>query len=204
LTLFIHPQWLEGCPKLDEEGREYGGCATDSVEATIRWNNARSANLRLLEVRGRIPEQVTCPDTGATFFTDRRGGAVPKKSTFTCAVDGSPNDVLSAIKSTTKGGPIASYAIHGYSAKRDEAGQPYGGRFFAPRTDSRPFNKALEEWECRKDHDLSAYWPKSELPFGFMTHMNNGGLPNHGFTHWWKMFTPLQLLIHSQLLYIRA
>ena len=33
-----------------------------------------------------------------------------------------------------------------------------------------------------------------------MTHMNNGGLPNHGYTHWWKMFNPLQLLVHSQIL----
>ena len=33
-----------------------------------------------------------------------------------------------------------------------------------------------------------------------MTHMNNGGIPNHGYTHWWKMFNSLQLLVHSQLL----
>ena len=43
LTLLIHPQWLEGSPKHDGQGREYGGSATDSVEATIRWNNARAA-----------------------------------------------------------------------------------------------------------------------------------------------------------------
>lgn len=200
LTLLIHPQWLEGCPKRDEQGRDYGGSAADSVESTIRWNNARTAKLRLLEVRGSLPEQVTCPNTGVTFFTDERSGTVPKKSTFACAADGSPNDVLSAIKSTGKSGPIAAYAIHGYSEKRNEMGQPYGGRFFAAPPDARQYNTALEEWACRKDRDLSPYWPKSELPFGFMTHMNNGGLPNHGFTHWWKMFTPLQLLIHSQLL----
>jgi putative DNA methylase len=200
LTLLIHPQWLEGCPKTDEQGREYGGSATDSVEATIRWNNARAAKLRLLEVRGKLPEQVTCPETKITFYTDGRGGTVPKKSTFACAVDGSPNDLLSAVKSTGKGGPIAAYAIHGYSPRRDVAGKPYGGRFFAVLQNAALHNQSLAEWEERKDSDLSGFWPKSELPFGFMTHMNNGGLPNHGFTHWWKMFTPLQLLIHSQLL----
>lgn len=200
LTLLIHPQWLEGCPKHDEQDREYGGSATDSVEATIRWNDARAVKLRLLEVRGTLPEQVTCPETKVTFYTDNRGGAVPKKSTFACAADGSPNDVLTAIKATNKGGPIAAYAIHGYSAKRDESGQPYGGRFFAAASDTQRCNEALEEWEYRKDRDLGAYWPRSELPFGFMTHMNNGGIPNHGFTHWWKMFTPLQLLVHCQLL----
>ena len=30
--------------------------------------------------------------------------------------------------------------------------------------------------------------------------MNNGGIPNHVYTHWLKFFSPLQLLIHSQLL----
>ena len=74
LTLLIHPQWLAGCPKHDDQGREYGGSPTDSVEATIRWNNARAAKLRLLEVRGKLPEQVTCPETKIKFYTDERGG----------------------------------------------------------------------------------------------------------------------------------
>ncbi|MBO9749721.1 DUF1156 domain-containing protein, partial [Xanthomonas phaseoli pv. dieffenbachiae] len=38
------------------------------------------------------------------------------------------------------------------------------------------------------------------IPYGFMTHLNNGGIPNHGYTHWWTMFNPRQLLIHAQLL----
>ncbi|EDL2204021.1 hypothetical protein CQF54_25635, partial [Salmonella enterica subsp. enterica serovar Typhimurium] len=42
--------------------------------------------------------------------------------------------------------------------------------------------------------------PRSEVPFGFMTHMNNGGIPNHGYTHWWTMFNPRQLLAQAQLL----
>lgn len=200
LTLLIHPQWLEGCPKHDAQGREYGGSATDSVEATIRWNNARAAKLRLLEVRGKLPEQVTCPKTNVTFYTDGRGGTVPKKSTFACAADGSPNDVLTAIKSANKTGPKAAYVIHGHSPRRQIAGHPYAGRFFAAASDSCRYNEALSEWEERKDADLSGFWPTSELPFGFMTHMNNGGIPNHGYTHWWKMFNPLQLLVLSQLL----
>lgn len=197
LTLLIHPQWLAGCPKYDEQGNEYGGSATDSVEATIRWNNARVPSVRLLEVRGTLPEEVTCPETNKTFYTDRRGGSVPKKSTFACAADGSPNDVLEAIKATNKTGPIAPYVLQCYSPKRKDEGQPYAGRFFAPIKYGRAFNAAVEEWEERKHGDLGDYWPKSELPFGFMTHMNNGGIPNHGFTHWWKMFNPVQLLVHS-------
>lgn len=217
LTLLMHPQWLEGCPKCDEQGREYGGSATDSVEATIRWNNARTARLRLLEVRGSVavekvtkkgerktvmvvPPEVTCPVTGITFFTDERGGTVPKQSTFACAADGSPNDVLTAIKATGKTGPKAAYVVQGYSRTRAMTGKPYDGRFFAAASDPRRYNESLKEWAVRSMSDLNGYWPTSELPFGFMTHMNNGGIPNHGYTHWWKMFNPLQLLIHSQLL----
>ena len=200
LTLLMHPQWLEGSPKHDAEGREYGGSATDSVEATIRWNNARASKLRLLEVRGVLPEQVTCPETKETFYTDRRGGTVPKKSTFACATDGTLNDVLTAIRTTKTTGPMAAYVIQGFSPQRGFAGQPYSGRFFAEANDSRRCNSAVKEWEQRKDEDLSGYWPVSAVPFGFMTHMNNGGIPNHGYTHWWTMFNPLQLLIHGQIL----
>ena len=159
LTLLIHPQWLKGCPKHDEQGHEYGGGATDSVEATIRWNNARAAKLRLLEVRGKLPEQVTCPETKITFFTDRRGGTVPKKSTFACAEDGTLNDVLTAIRTTKTTGPKAAYVIQGYSPKRGLAGQPYSGRFFAEANDSRRFNSAVTEWDERKAGDLKDYWP---------------------------------------------
>jgi putative DNA methylase len=200
LTLLIHPQWLKGCPNKDKEGRDYGGSPTDTMEATIRWNNARAAELRLLEVRGTLPDQVTCPETKVTFYTDGRGGTVPKKSTFACAADGSPNDVLTAIKLTGKAGPQAAYVIQGYSQKLKDSNQPYSGRFFAAASNARRYNEALKEWSERKDSDLNPFWPKSELPFGFMTHMNNGGIPNHGYTHWWKMFNPLQLLIHSQIL----
>lgn len=200
LTLLIHPQWLEGCSSHDEMNREYGGSATDPVEATIRWNDARAAKLRLLEVRGPLPEQITCPETKVTFYTDRRGGTVSKKSMFACAADGSPNDVLTAIKATNKTGPMAAYVIQGYSPRREESNEPYSGRFFAAASDTRRYNEALKEWAERKDSDLQGFWPTSELPFGFMTHMNNGGIPNHGYTHWWKMFNPLQLLIHAQIL----
>jgi putative DNA methylase len=47
--------------------------------------------------------------------------------------------------------------------------------------------------------DLKDYWPRSELPDGFMTH-REGGFPNMAFTHWWTMFNPRQLLVHAQLL----
>jgi adenine-specific DNA methylase len=33
-----------------------------------------------------------------------------------------------------------------------------------------------------------------------MTSLNNGGIPNHGYTHWWTMFNDRQLLVLSLLL----
>ena len=211
LTLLMHPQWLDGCPAKDAQGRPYGGSAGDDVESTRRWNDARAAKLRLLEVRGTLPEQVTCPETDVTFYTDVRGGTAPlkvgkdgqtkaTKSAFACRADGSPNDNLSAIKATGKSGPMAACLIQGYSTHRNEAGLPYSGRFFAAASDTRRTNSAIAEWEERKDADLKGFWPESEIPFGFMTHHNNGGIPNHGYTHWWKLFSPLQLLALTQLL----
>ena len=214
LTLLIHPQWLEGCPKHDEQGREYGGSATDSVEATIRWNNARAAKLRLLEVRGALPEQVHCPETNITFFTDQRGGTAPLKtnkkgklvaeqSTFACRADGSPNDVLESMKASRKTGPIAPSAVQGYSEKRARTGTPFSGRFFASANGkySVQYNETLREWESRKDSDLASFWPRGPL-FSYKAG-NDSKLyiqPDHGFTHWRMMFNPRQLLVHSQLL----
>jgi adenine-specific DNA methylase len=110
--------------------------------------------------------------------------------------------MLTTVKATGKTGPMAAYAVQGYSSKRDDTGRPYGGRFFSAFNSffSRQHNAAVSEWEARKNDDLKDYWPRSEIPFGFMTHMNNGGIPNHGYTHWWTMFNPRQLLGNAQLL----
>ena len=166
----------------------------DSLEQCPRRQAA------LLEVRGKLPEQVTCPETKVTFYTDRRGGTVPKKSTFACALMGR---LMMCSQRSGRPARLGRRRLTSFKAtvpQEKRLGQPYSGRFFAAANDPRRYNSALMEWEERKECDLEGYWPTSELPFGFMTHMNNGGIPNHGYTHWWKMFNPLQLLIHSQLL----
>lgn len=202
LSLLVQPDWLKGAPRQDAQGREYGGSTTDTPEATVRWNAERARTLRLVEIRGTLPEEVTDPATGLTFSTGRDGGTVPKKSNFACQAPtcGQVQDVLTSIRATAKTGPVAAYAIQGYCPTCEEAGAMYGGRFFAPVKDTSAFDAANYEWEQRKEADLAPLWPRSELPYGFMTHMNNGGIPNHGFTHWWKMFNPRQLLVHTQLL----
>ncbi|MBI5511447.1 MAG: DUF1156 domain-containing protein [Deltaproteobacteria bacterium] len=198
LTLLVHPQWMRGEKREDAFGKVFGGSVTDSAEATARWNQARAARVRLLEVRGALPDEVTCPKTDVKFRTDK--GNVPKQSFCACGACGTGEDVLTAVKASGKTGPVAMYAIQGYSSKLEHQGAAYSGRFFSAASDTRAFEAAHREWEARKDADLAAYWPRSELPFGFMTHKLNGGIPNHGFTHWWTMFNPRQLLVHALLL----
>jgi adenine-specific DNA methylase len=198
LSLLVHPEWLAGAPKLGPDGKEFGGSATDTPDATAAWNRERAGHMRLVEVRGTLPDEVTCPKTKVTFSTSK--GTVPKRSNYACGECGTVQDVLETVKRSGKTGPVAAYAIQGYCPTCDREERPYGGRFFIPVTNTVVFDAAAHEWESRKEEDLKDYWPRSELPYGFMTHLLNGGIPNHGFTHWWKMFNPRQLLGHSQLL----
>lgn len=197
LSLLVHPSWLAGSPRCGPDGAEFGGSVTDDAGATERWNQERARTLRLLEVRGKLPVSVTCPETGLTFSAET--GTVPKRSNYACGSCGTVQDVLTTVKATKKTGPVAPYAIQGYCPCCDANGETYGGRFFAPATATQSFDAAGREWEARREGDLAAWWPRSELPYGFMTHTLNGGIPNHGFTHWWTMFNPRQLLVLTQL-----
>ena len=203
LTLLVHPQWLAGSPRGDSAGQPYGGSAQDDVESTARWDQSRASKVRLLEVRGTLPETVTCPETKVTFRTGKEGGTVPKKSNFACGACGTVQDVLTTVKASRKTGPIAAYAVQGFVPGEKWAGAAYNGRFFAP-VDlklARQYDAAIAEWDVRKEADLADYWPRSEVPYGFMTGIANGDIrEGHGFTHWWTMFNPRQLLVHAQLL----
>lgn len=198
LALLVHPQWLAGEAKQDENGQPYGGSAQDDAASTARWNQARSAKIRLLEVRGALPAEVTDPETGATFAPNQ--GSVSKKSSFACAACGSAQDVLTSVKATGKTGAMAAYAVQGYAPKRDKAGKPYGGRFFAAfdARMARQYDAACAEWDERKEGDLKDWWPRCQLSEGWKTH--GWSIPEHGLTHYWTMFNPRQLLVHTQLL----
>lgn len=200
-SLLVHPDWLRGAPSRDQLG-DLGGTATSNPDDTYRWNKLRAETLKLFEVRGVLPSEVKCPFSGKVISTST--GTVPKKSTFTCQEEtcGREQDVLGAIKNTGQTGAFSAYSIQAYSPKRDESGAPYGGRFFKTfsQDDVSKLNAAINEFEERKNDDLDSYWPKSELPYGFMTHHLQGGVPNHGYTHWFKMFNPRQLLTLSILL----
>ena len=56
MTLLVHPQWLAGSTRLGEDGLPLGGSAQDEAASTARWSRERATRLRLLEVRGELPE----------------------------------------------------------------------------------------------------------------------------------------------------
>jgi len=203
LSLLVHPEWLAGSPREDADGQSFGGSPQDGSENTAAWNAERAKHSRLLEVRGTLPETVICPETKISFDTGKGGGTVPKRSTFACAACGTQQDVMNATRASKKGGQVAGYAIQGLAPKRAASDASYNGRFFAPFDGAlaRQYSAAVAEWERRKDADLADYWPRSEVPYGFMTAIANSDIrSNYGFTHWWTMFNPRQLLVHSQLL----
>jgi putative DNA methylase len=199
LSLLVHPDWLAGSPKCSADGKELGGSVQDSVASTISWNRERAKRLRLLEVRGTLPDEVKCPQTGITFATGKAGGTIPKSAKFACGSCGTIQSVVTSVAATGKTAPASVYVIQGYSKKLEDWRNPYGGRFFSGETDTRSIDAAAAEWERRKDTDLKDYWPRSDIPFGHMTHQRQP-LPQHGFLRWVDMFNPRQLLVLTQLL----
>lgn len=200
LTLLIHPTWLKGSPKKGDGQLFFGGSAQDDAESTAAWYRERASHIRLLEVRGTLPDEVVCPETGVHVLTGKAGGTVPKKSTFSCGQCGTLQDLLDSVRATKKSAPVAPYAIQGYDPEpRSGSG---GVRFFAAfdSTRANQLSAAAKEWEIRKNADLSGYWPTTEIPEGITTTVKDV-LPNgHGYTHWWTLFNARQLLVCSSLL----
>jgi putative DNA methylase len=109
---------------------------------------------------------------------------------------------LEAIKQTGHTSSVATYALQCHCPQCEAEGYTYGGRYFkAPDNyDIARLNMAEYEWFNRHNLDLLDFWPKAELWVSYMTHKLNGGIPNWGYTHWWKMFNPRQLMVHALLL----
>jgi putative DNA methylase len=225
LSLLMHPQWLAGSSKADSNARPFGGSAQDDSTSTANWNDERSSTVRLLEVRGVLPDSVTCPETGSTWFTDARGGTAALKdklnkqtkqierdsdgnpiktsqqSTFACRADGTKNDVLDAIKMTGKTAPAAAYAIQGHTPNRHSVTSAYNGRFFSPYDLrlSRQYNAATNEWNSRKNSDLAGFWPDTVVEPGLETSVRTP-LHKYGYERWEYFFNSRQLLVHALLL----
>ncbi|SDG75019.1 DNA methylase [Planococcus glaciei] len=192
LTLLVNPSWLKGS-KLN------GGKTVDETEETIDWNNARAKNISLIEVRGKLPEYITCPETGNTFSTGAESGSNKGRGKFVCSDCGTQQQLSNSLSLTGHDAPVSAYAYHGYCPDCSNNGEIYNGRFFESASNIESYNQAVKEWEAKKTTHLKNYWPEGEIKFSHQTHQRDN-LPNHGYSHWWKLFNKRQLLILSTLL----
>lgn len=203
LSLLIHPEWLNGEAGADATGEAIGGSALSPPNRTQAWLERRQASLRLIEVRGVLPEQIPDPDPDRDTPINTAAGTIPQNGKFTCMAEtcGQQQPIVDAIQRHDDTAPVAAFAIQCYSPRRDEAGAVYGGRYFQPLTkrDIARLDAANREWLARSATDLAGYWPEVEIPFGHMTHQRQP-LPQHGYSHYWKMFNPRQLLVHALIL----
>ncbi|MCC1497955.1 hypothetical protein [Alcanivorax sp. 1008] len=200
LTLLLHPDWMVGAVGEDEKGK-LGGTVTSEIDSTIRWNILRANTLKLLEVRGKLPEQIVCPETGKIISTSQ--GNIPRDAKFTCqeATCGLEQAQVSSIEANGTSAATSQFVLQCFSSLRSDEGLPYNGRFFKAldSSDIEKMNKALSEWSVRSKTDLKGYWPEIEIPFGHMTHQRQP-LPRHGYLHFYKFFNERQLLINALLL----
>lgn len=227
-VVLMGPDWLAGAPGF-EDGEEAGGFAGALPQKTAAWYEKRLEGLRLIEVRGRfrsvekdagekseededpvvesdagedgsqggLPPEITLAD-GTRLRTGV--GTVPEKSTFTCRKCGRRQDILEAIKPTNHTAPVAAYALQCHCPECEVAGFNYGGRYFkaVDEGDVKTLFLAEKEWFVKNENELTDFWPRSILPYAWKT--SHWDIQGHGYSHWWKMFHPRQLLVHAQLL----
>lgn len=199
MYLLIHPEWMKGATGL-VGGEELGGWAGAPAEATSDWYEKRMEHLRVIEVRGKsLPDAVTFAD-GIKIETGQ--GTVPRKSHFTCASCGREGNLLESVRPTGHTPPVAAYTLQCHCPQCESEGYTYGGRYFkAPdEYDLKRLAETEKEWASRMEGDLAEYWPRQVCWDAYMMRANGGVNDGWGYTHWWKMFNPRQLLVHSQLL----
>lgn len=199
MYLLIHPEWIKGAAGFADE-EELGGWAGAPAEATVAWFEKRMEHLQVIEVRGKkLPEVVTLAD-GTKIETTR--GTVPRRAHFTCAACGREGNTLESVRPTKHTAPVAAYTLQCHCPQCEAEGYAYGGRYFkaSDEYDLQRLAEAEKEWASRMEGDLAEYWPRQICWDAYMMRANGGVNDGWGYTHWWKMFNPRQLLVHTQLL----
>ena len=201
LHILVHPDWLKGIQGKSTDGSLFGGSVTDGGTSTARWYSERAKNLKLIEVRGPLPDSMVCPDTMQEMFTDHRGANVPRKSTLACAEPtcGRQTDVLTLIHKSGVSAPIAPYAIMGYCPTCDSHRLPSNGRFFSCKSIEKQAIAGCREWDSLSTSELKNYYPQSVIPEGLETSIRTP-LHKYQYKKWADFFNPRQLLVHARLL----
>lgn len=193
---------VRGRVKLDEDGVPEDEVDDETVasEADVEEIEGVGESAESQDAKGwGPPKQLTLAD--GTILEPHKG-TVPKRSNFRCEKCGRPQDFLESVRETKHTAPVFPYSLQCHCPQCQEEGYQYNGRFFKQPDERDAFQstQADREWDARKDADLEGFWPKTPLFPSFMTHRLNGGIPNWGYTHWWKMFNSRQLLVHTQLM----
>lgn len=194
--LVLPKAWLKG---VSGKSKDYfGGYHGSTREQDVRWFTERAKGLKLVEVRGTVPEALEQNNFGKkTKKAAEEGEADGQNSRLlVCAKCGRQEDPLSAIKLTGVQARVFPYLIQGFDPIAKERGYGYNGRFFDV-PDFEVIQNAIDEFAAR--NDVRGAIPTEELFYGYKTHF--WAIPDHGYTHWYKMFTPRQLLVNSILAY---
>jgi len=127
---------------------------------------------------------------------------VPRRAHFTCAACGREGNTLESVRPTEHTAPVAAYTLQCHCPQCESEGYTYGGRYFkAPdEYDLKRLAETEKEWASRMEGDLAEYWPRQVCWDAYMMRANGGVNDGWGYTHWWKMFNPRQLLVHTHLL----
>jgi hypothetical protein len=199
LTLLIHPDWLKGSPGRDPYGNWFGGSVSDTAEATAAWNEERAKELKLIEVRGVVPDTIECPDTKEVFASDKNGGTTPKDKKFLCNSSscGLVQDIVVSVERTKKSAPVSPFLVQGYCPLCAGQDDPYGGRFYS-LPDQRRYAAAAKQWEMDRAESLAHLYPQSRIPNGYMSPIQND-LPAHGMPNFADLFNQRQLSLLTQL-----
>ncbi|MGI8961539.1 MAG: DUF1156 domain-containing protein [Bryobacteraceae bacterium] len=131
---------------------------------------------------------------------DTHKGTVVEKATVACQFCGQKENIIDGLRAAKHAAPVMTYAIQCLCPTCKDDGRVYDGRsFLAPGSaDIARVVSSYRSWELQKVDSLQAFWPKEEIPFGWQTHY--WSIPDHGYTHWYRMFNPRQLLVHATLL----
>jgi putative DNA methylase len=194
--LVLPKKWLKGISGKSKD--HFGGYYGSSEEQDRRWLDERSKGLKLIEFRGNVPDEYENKNAGRRTGSDETDGAPSGWSgAIVCGGCGRTQVPLKSVKLSGHQPPVFPYLIQGFDPEAREHKHPYGGRFFA----LPDFDQIISSiCEMKSRAELQEFVPKEEVPYGFLTHILQGGIPNHGFTHWYKMFNPRQLYVHTAIL----
>ena len=204
LSRLEHLQFIEvrGQIKLDEDTSSQDTVLDDEAEAEN--DEGESA----VDSEESDPDQTDRKKYGLPRFItlasgrviDTRKGTVVEKATVQCQYCGTKENNIDGLRKAKHPAPLMPYALQCLCPDCKEEGYTYDGRYFlAPSTkDINRLSESMRIWDSLKSGALQDFWPKEEIPYGWQTHY--WSIPDHGYTHWYRMFNPRQLLVLGTLL----